>query len=266
MKAIKSLITNHELVYQYTKREVEAKYRGSRVGFIWTVINPLIMLSIYTFVFSQVFNARWGNGNTEGGTIEFGLNLFAGLIVFNIFAESIAKAPTLITSNPNYVKKIIFPLEVLGYAVCGSALINALSGLLILTGFKLIYEGGVNISILLIPVIWIPLTLTCTGLTWVLASLSVFLKDIGNIVSPIISILMFMSPIFYPASMIPEGIRSIVVINPIAMFISFTRELILEGNMMSVQSIILMWLIALLWFEFCYRIMKRLQPRFSDYI
>ena len=266
LKAFESLIVHRGLIHQFTKREIETKYRGSRAGFIWTVVNPLVMLSIYTFVFSQIFDARWGNGSTAKDPIEFGLNLFTGLIVFNIFAESISRAPALINSNPNFVKKVIFPLEILGIAVIGSAVMNGLSGLAILLIFQILNSGTVNMTVTLIPFIWIPLILSCTGLVWAVASISVFIKDINNLINPVISVLMFMSPIFYPTEMIPSNIRTILELSPIALFITYTRELVLEGKTIPFTSVFVIWLLSIGWYECCFRMLKKLQPRFSDYL
>ena len=266
LKAFESLIVHRGLIHQFTKREIEAKYRGSRAGLIWTVVNPLVMLSIYTYVFSQIFNARWGDGSTAKNPIEFGLNLFAGLIVFNILAESISKAPALINNNPNFVKKVIFPLEVLGIAVVGSAILNGLSGLAILLIFQVLSSGTINWTVICIPLIWIPLILSCTGLVWAVASISVFIKDINNLINPVISVLMFMSPIFYPAEMIPSNIRTVLELSPIAVFITYTRDLVLEGRSIPFTSVFLIWVLSIGWYESCFRILKRLQPRFSDYL
>jgi lipopolysaccharide transport system permease protein len=161
------------------------------------------MLGVYTFVFSQVFEARWGTLGSDG-PLGFAINLFAGLIVFNLFAECINRAPTLVLANPNYVKKVVFPLEVLGTIAVGSAVFQALASLVVLVIFELIAIHHLPITFLFLPLVWTPLLLGCIAITWALAALGVFIRDLSQITSVITSMLMFLSPIFYPVSALPK--------------------------------------------------------------
>ena len=196
MKAIlRSIKKNRELIFIFTKREIETRYRGSWLGLLWSCINPLIMLSVYTIVFSKIFNAKWGNlgnSNNESPTV-FAINLFAGLIVFNIFAECVSASPRLVTANPNYVKKVIFPIEVLGIAVTGNAAFHGFINLAILMAAQLLVGQSIPITIVFIPVLWGSYILGICALGWALSIIGVYFRDIGLIVNSTISILMFMS-------------------------------------------------------------------------
>jgi lipopolysaccharide transport system permease protein len=160
-----ALWKHRELWWRLTEREVLGRYRGSALGIGWSFITPLAMLAVYTFVFSQVFKARWG-GLDQTGPLGFAVNLFAGLIVFNLFSECVNRAPGLVVANPNYVKKVIFPLEVLGAVAVGNALFNAVTSLMVLAVFELIGFQRIPPQALWLPLTWLPLILGCLALTW----------------------------------------------------------------------------------------------------
>ena len=137
---------------------------------MWSIINPIIMMSVYTLIFSQIFQTRWASAS-QINTTDFAINLYAGLIVFNIYADTITRAPSLITSNPNFVKKIIFPLEVLSVATVGSAVATGITSMLVLLGVILITTKQLAVTIILLPILWAPLILNCLSLAWILATL-----------------------------------------------------------------------------------------------
>lgn len=261
---IKSIIKDWQLTSQLVLRDVAGRYRGSQLGMAWTVINPLLMLSVYTVVFSQVFRARWGTGVDSQSPLTFALNLFAGLIVFNFFAECATRATTLITSNPNYVKKVVFPLHALGGMVTGSALIHALTSTAILIIVKVAADQSVPKTILLLPLVWIPLILACLGMTWLLSSLGVFVRDIAQLINAMVSMLMFLSPVFYPTSALPIGLKWLSSLNPLAKVIEQTRDVLISGVAPEPRVIITQVLVALAWCEICIRILRYSQPHFGD--
>jgi len=191
-----SLWRNRELILASAKREILGRYRGSVLGLLWSFFNPIFMLAVYTFVFSVVFKARWSVGS-ESKT-EFALVLFAGLIVFNLFAECINRAPALILANPNYVKKVVFPLETLTFVSLLSALYHALISLGVWLAAYVILFGVPHASALYLPFVVMPFALFILGLSWILASLGVYLRDVSQFIGVITSVLMFLSPIFYP--------------------------------------------------------------------
>lgn len=243
-----------ELIKQFTKREVIGRYRGSYLGIMWSFITPLFMLLVYTFVFSIVFQARWGVEN--GSKIEFALILFCGLTTFNLFAECINRAPGLILSNINFVKKVVFPLEILPVVAVGSALVHAMISFLILIIGLIILLGVVNWTLIFLPLVLLPLLLFTLGLGWFLASLGVYLRDIGQVVGVVTQALMFLSPIFYPISVIPEEFRPIYYLNPISYVVEDMRRITIWGQMPDwnwlITGILLSSLVAILghaWFQ-----------------
>lgn len=222
------LLRNRSLIYAMTKREIIGRYRGSFMGILWSFFNPVFMLVVYTFVFSVVFKARWGTGGSESKT-EFALILFAGLIVFNIFAECISRAPSLILSNVNYVKKVVFPLEILPWVSLGTVLFHALISVVVWLIAYIFFFGIPHLTILLLPLVLLPTLLLIMGLSWILASLGVYLRDVSQFISIVVTVLMFLSPIFYPVTAIPEKYRQFILLNPLASTIAQSREVLFYG-------------------------------------
>ncbi|MHB8978797.1 MAG: ABC transporter permease [Trichloromonadaceae bacterium] len=238
LNLFRSLSRNRQLLWQMTTREVVGRYRGSVLGLFWSFFNPIFMLAIYTFVFSVVFQAKWGQSQSESKT-EFAVILFAGLIVFNLFSEVISRAPSLILGNVSYVKKVVFPLEILPVIAAGSALFHTVISVIVL----LIFHGFVSqtfpLTILLLPVVLFPLVVLMLGITWFLASLGVFLRDVGQTVSILITALMFVSPLFFPTSALPEQLRTYLFLNPLSFIIEQTRGVLIWGALPDWQG--LMW-------------------------
>ena len=259
----KSFCQQYELWLQLTKRETLARYRGSALGIGWSFITPIAMLGVYTFVFSQVFKARWG-GLEQAGALAFAVNLFAGLIVFNFFSECASRAPGLIVNNPNYVKKVVFPLETLGTVAVGTACFHALISLLILMLFRLIAFKSIPITLLWLPIVWLPLLLGSLACTWVLSTVGVFLRDIGQLVGVGLNMLMFLSPIFFPTSALPARWQPILNLNPIAQVIEQTRRISIDGLNPKSTYIIVGSIISVVACELAYRLLKRSKRAFAD--
>jgi len=221
-----NLYLHRDLLRQFVRREIEARYRGSSLGLVWSLVTPLLMLAIYTFVFSVIFNARWrGEGGESQGT--FAVTLFAGLIAFGVFSEMVNRAPTLIVSHPNYVKKVVFPLEILSASALGAALFQALVNVAILIAAHLLIAGTMSATIVQLPVAAIPLIGLSLGLSWFLASLGVYVRDIAYLVGLVTQVLFFMSAIFYPIEAVPEAVRPIMRLNPLTTIVdSFRRTLV----------------------------------------
>lgn len=221
----RSLWRNRELIRSLTQREVIGRYRGSMLGILWSFFNPLLMLAVYTFVFSVVFKARWNAGSDS--RTEFALVLFAGLMVFNLFSECVTRAPSLILSNANYVKKVVFPLEILPWVTLGSALFHTLISLVVWLIFYGIFFGVPPVTAGLIPVVVLPLIAFTLGISWFLASLGVYLRDVSQIIGLLTTILMFLSPIFYPVSSLPEEYRGLFQLNPLTPTIEMARDVLI---------------------------------------
>ena len=239
---IASFWRNRSLITALIKREVVGRYRGSIMGMLWSLFNPIFMLIIYTFVFSVVFKARW-SVDSDSKT-EFALMLFAGLMTFNLFAECINRAPSLIISNVNYVKKVVFPLEILSWVTFGSALFHYLVSLMVWLIACVILFGKLEITTLLLPIILAPLVMTTLGLVWLLSSLGVYLRDVSQIIGVLTSVLMFMSPIFYPITALPLEYRYLLSINPLTPAIENARAILFRGQLPDFASLGMSYLIG----------------------
>jgi lipopolysaccharide transport system permease protein len=252
VEMLTSLWRNRSLIHVLAKREVMSRYQGSILGVLWSFFNPLFMLTIYTFVFSEVFKTRWSIGS-ESKT-EFALVLFAGLTVFNLFAECISRAPGLILSNPNYVKKVIFPLEILPFVGLISAAYHMIISLVVWLVAYFIFTGLPHITVLLLPLIIFPFALFIMGLSWALASLGVFLRDVSQFIGVLVTTLMFLSPIFYPVSSFPEAHQYILYFNPLTSVIEMTRDVLYWGKLPEFSVLALYWLLtsAIAWLGFAW--------------
>lgn len=231
-----SVWRNRGLISALTKREVVGRYRGSMFGILWSFFNPVFMLAVYTFVFSVVFKARWNQGSDS--KTEFALVLFAGLLIFNLFAECINRAPGLILSNVNYVKKVVFPLEILPIISLGTALFHGVISLGVWLIFYIFVFGMPHLTALLLPLIILPFILFVIGLSWMLASLGVYLRDIAQFIGLITTAMMFLSPIFYPLSALPIEYQSLLQLNPLTPAIEEVRNVLIWGKMPSMQILV----------------------------
>lgn len=255
---------NRHLIKTLTKREVIGRYRGSLLGILWSFFNPLFMLAVYTFVFSVVFQSRWRV--EDGSKTEFSLVLFAGLIVFNLFAECLNRSSNLILSNVNYVKKVVFPLEILPWVALGSALFHALVSWSVWLLAYVIFFGVPHATILFLPIVFLPLIFFVIGVTWLLASLGVYLRDVSQIVGVVVSILMFLSPIFYPVTALPEGFRHILQLNPLTPIIEQTRDVMFWGKYPDFGRLAIILVMSLIaaWFGFAW--FQKTRKGFADVV
>lgn len=227
MTTLPEFITNRYLLGQLIKRDVLLRYRGAMFGVAWIFLNPLIMLTIFAYVFGQIFQARWSQQETGA---PFWLVLYSGLIAFNIFADAISRAPTAVRSYPTYVKKIIFPVEILPLVPLGSALTHGAFNYLILL-VALALSGHLTATALLYPLAVLPLLLLALGMVWFLAAWGVFIKDMSQIVPPFVQMLMFLSPILYPASAVPAILQPFYHFNPLGIVIEACRNAALGHSM-----------------------------------
>jgi lipopolysaccharide transport system permease protein len=211
------------------RREVIGRYRGSMLGLLWALFNPLVMLAMYTFLFGVVFRARWGLAG-EGG-FEYGLVLFIGLIVHGVFAECVTRAPGLLLQHVNLVKRVVFPLEVLPWTLLVSALFHAVVSLTV--WFAVAFLTGVRPgwTALLLPLVLVPLAPLTLGCTWFLASLGVFVRDVGQLVVLAVTMLLFLSPILYPATAVPQEYRGLLALNPLTPIVEGARAVLVAGRL-----------------------------------
>jgi len=215
------------LIWQFARREVLARYRGSMLGLGWSFLTPLLMLAVYTFVFRVIFKARWGQAG--GGDFEFALQVYAGLIVFNLVAEVLNRAPRLILDQPNLVKKVVFPLEILPWVAVLAGLFHVSLNLVVLLGATAVARAGLPLSVVALPLVLAPLVPLLLGLSWFLGSLGVFVRDVGQITTLVVSLLMFLSPVFYPMSSLPERWQPWLLLNPLTPAMEQLRRVTLHG-------------------------------------
>lgn len=216
------------LIAQLAQREVHARYRQSALGLAWVVITPLLMLGVYTLVFRNIMRVRWP-GSVDESNLAFALRLYAGLAVFAFFAECVNRAPGLILEQPNLVKKVVFPIELLAWVSAASAGVGLAVSALLLLALNALVQGGLPVTAVALPLAWLPLLPLALGLTWLLAGIGTYVRDVGQVLGMAMSALMFLSPIFYPVEALPEAVRGWMGLNPLAGVITDTRA-VLAGS------------------------------------
>ena len=259
-----SLWRERKLIAQLVRRDVLGRYRGSMVGIAWSFLYPVLMLLVYTFVFSVVFEARWPGALAGETKARFALLLFIGVLCHGFLAEVLMKAPATILGNANYVKRVVFPLEALGFTLVGSAAFHALVGLLILLVAKVVAEGTLPLTALWLPVVLAPLACVTLGVAWLLAALGVFVRDIGQIAGVLATLLMFLAPVFYPVSALPEGMQGWMAANPITVPIEQARLVLFAGEPPEAGPLLLYWGCALLAMLGGYAVFQSLRRGFAD--
>jgi lipopolysaccharide transport system permease protein len=240
---------NRELIKNLIERDIHNRYKSTFLGMFWVIATPLLMLSVYATVFTTLLKSRWP-GSTSGGDFEYTIFLFCGLIVFNWFADIINRSSGLVLSNVNYVKKVIFPLEILPIVAIGSGMFQTIISVFILLLFYFIEFETLNLTTLYLPVIILPFMFLMAGMSLFLAALGVFVRDIGQAIGIMITGLMFLSPIFYPLSVLPEALQPYLYLNPVTFIIEQMREIIVLGHtpnwsgllIYSICSLLIAWL------------------------
>jgi lipopolysaccharide transport system permease protein len=251
---LKGYWRNRSLAKRLVSIEILNRYQGTYLGSLWVIADPVIMLAVYTFVFRIIFHRHWYGGGES--TIDFAIIVFAGLLVFNLFRDIINSAPRLIIRNANYVKKVVFPLELLSLVSVVSGLFHMLVGLLLLLALCLIANGHIQVETLYVPVIIFPFALILFGLSIFFASLGVYLRDLGQLIGLVVMITLFLSAIFYPIESVPEQYRFWFYVNPVAFTIEQFRAAVIWGRspewrwllMYYPASLAVAWL-GLFWFQ-----------------
>lgn len=220
---VRSLVQHRVLLWNMTRREIWGRYKGSSMGLLWSLFTPLLMLVVYTTVFGGIFQARWGG---SGSTVEFALQLFCGMTLHGLLAECLTRAPNKLFEHANYVKKVVFPLEILPAIVVLSALFHALIGVVILVVASVIIHQAVYASLAAIPIVLFPLVLLSLGVSWFLSATTVFLRDIAQVTGLLATLLLFLAPVFFPVSMLPEAYQPLMIANPLTIPIEQLRSVI----------------------------------------
>lgn len=260
---IRSFLNNRKLIFQMSKRDVLARYRGSFLGLAWSLLNPLLMLAVYTFFFSVVFKSRWGLSQ-DSGHDDFAVVFFVGLIVHGLFGECINRAPGLITGNSSYVKKVVFPLDVFPWIALISALFHTSISLILLLTLQLLITGTLPWTVVLFPVVIIPLIFFTLGFSWFLAATAVYVRDIAQMTGMFISVLLFISPVFYPISALPKQWVGLIMLNPLTLIIEESRKVLLWGEMPAWQPLGIDCLVSVFvaWLGFCW--FQKIRVGFAD--
>ncbi len=243
-----SLWRNRQLIAQMMRREILGRYKGSVMGLAWSLLNPILMLAVYTFVFSVVFKARWGAVAVEAeeNKAQFAVILFVGLIVHGLLAEVLNRSPALVLNNVSYVKKVVFPLEVLPVVVLGTAFFHSLVSVAVLLGAFAMFNGFIQWTAVFFPLVILPFLLLTLGLAWILASLGTYIRDVGQTIGMVTVVLMFLSPVFYPVSALPERLRPFIMANPLTCIVEQARAVLVFGRLPDWRSLGVYSLVALL--------------------
>lgn len=251
-----------DLALALTRRDVLIKYRGSLLGFLWSFLTPLVLLAIYTLVFGLVFRMAWPEG--QGGMAEFAVMVFCGLIPFNFYNETLSKASGVIVASPNYVKRIAFPTEVLPLSMMLSAFTHAVINSVVLALAAWLLLGNVPVTALLIPLVWLPMLVSAAALALVVSAIGVFIRDISHLIGLAFSALLFASPVLYPASRIPESVRFVVFINPIAYGAANLRKTLVFGTLPEWRSWLAFLGISIVLLALSAGYFHRIRKRFAD--
>ncbi len=241
---VRSLWGHREILFQMMKRDVIGRYKGSVMGLMWSFANPVLLLAIYTFVFSVVFNARWGTDEPES-KMQFAVLLFVGMIVHSLFSEALIRAPNLILTNVSYVKKIVFPLEILPVIAMGTSVFHAMVSLLVLASALVLLNGFLPWTAVFLPLVLLPLIVLSLGIAWALASLGVFLRDVAQPIGLAMTLLLFASPVFYPVSALPEYVRPWLILNPLTFVIEQARAVLIYGQLPHAAGLLLYLIVSL---------------------
>jgi lipopolysaccharide transport system permease protein len=259
----RDLLKHRGLIGSMTVRDFRSAYQASYFGMTWQVVLPIIMLAIFYLVFGRILGGRFSNNATET-PIEYALALFVGLGFFNFLAQNIGSAPSLITSNVTYVKTLSFPLEILSVNAVLNAMINLLIGLILTSLILVLVNGHLYWSAICTPFYVLCTFLLTLGVSWGLSALAVFVRDVSAVTSPLTLILMFMCPIFYPASMVPKRIKWIIATNPISVIIEDVRASFLYGVWPEIWSMVAIFLVSLFFAVAGYFFFMRSKSAFAD--
>lgn len=253
---------HRQLIRSLAWREILGRYRGSAGGMLWSLITPVLMLAVYTAVFSGIFQARWSQ---EASTpADYALQLFVGLLLHGLAAECLNRSPALIVGNVSYVKRVVFPLATLPVVTLLSALFHFLIGVAVLLGFQLYFHGALQWTLVWLPVVLLPYFVLLMGVSWILAALGVYLRDITQLTGLLTLILMFLSPVFYPASALPEKFRGIFHLNPLTLIIEESRDVILNGRSPDLFALGLYFVLSVVVCVLGYRMFAVMKRGFAD--
>ncbi len=265
---MKELIQNRDLIFQLLKRDVLERYRGSNLGLLWSFAYPVFMLLVYMFVFGMVFKMKWGvaPGGEQETTVSFGLIMFSGLVLHAFLGECLVRSSGLITGNQQYVKKVVFPLPILSVVTIGAALFHLIAGLVILFIFMIASGSTPSWTILYTPLVLLPFIMLMLGTSWILSSLCVFIRDIAQLMGVLVTVLLFLAPIFYPLSAVPEIYQPWMYLNPLTAVIEEFRGVALFGQHPNWLVLAIYYVISTIVIFIGFSFFKRTKGAFADVV
>jgi lipopolysaccharide transport system permease protein len=252
-----------DLILSLTKRELAARYRGSVLGFVWAVLTPVVMIAIFTIIFAGIFKARFGSGSSQW---DYALYLFCGLLPWNAFQESLQLSSTTIVGHANLVKRVVFPLETLPVSLSLAAVANQMFGTVALLLAAALLRGELHATIVFLPLLVIPQLLATFGAAWLIASLGVFVRDIVQGITLLLMAWMYLTPIIYPETLVPERYRGIVNLNPFTPLVRNYRRILLEGSLPDWRGLAYFGVFAVVSFVLGYWWFARTRKNFADVI
>lgn len=259
-----ALRVHRSLTWALAKRDVLGRYRGASFGLLWSLISPFLMLLVYSFAFGFVMKAKWPQG--EQGGVHYSIILFMGLIVHGFFAECFNRAPVLITGNVSFVKKVIFPIEILPWPMVISALFHTFMNLLVFLVLHLALDRTASWTSIFLPVVLLPLVFLTLGVSWFLAALGVYLRDIGQVTGVLATALLFLSPAMYPVEILPPQYRWLMMMNPLTFIMEQAREVALWGNLPNWAGLGVYTVCALVVMYLGYGVFRLTRRGFADVI
>lgn len=262
LQSLNSAWQYRELITGMSKREVLGRYRGSWLGMFWSLLTPILLLLVYMFVFGVIFKARWPQ--PEGLEDSFAPLLFCGIIVYMAFAEVLTSSPKLIVMNANYVKKVVFPLDILSWVAIVNTLFHFFISLFVLMIFVLFLGNGLSWTLVYLPILITLFAINLLGLAWLLSACGVYIRDITYIAGFISTAMMFLSPVFYPRSAVPEKFGIVMDLNPLTFYIEAFRDVVVLGREPELSSLFLAGVASLLSFVIGYWFFQRVRKGFAD--
>jgi lipopolysaccharide transport system permease protein len=258
-----SVWKHRSLVWQLLRRDIESRYRGSFLGIFWSLVTPLLMLCLYTFIFQYVFKSRWNISDSET-TLSFAMMLFIGLSIHGVTAEILTRSPSLIITHKNFVKKVVFPLEIISWTTLFSILFNFAIAFALAIAFVLLEMGRIPLTALWLPVILLPYCLLLLGISWLLSGIGVYLRDIQQITGTIATLLLFLSPVFFSIKILPEGLQSLILLNPISFVVDASRTVLVYGQHPDMVALGAYSLVSLMMLFTGYTVFNKLRLGFAD--
>lgn len=263
LEGLRLLWAERSLAWVLIRQELRSRYLGSSLGGAWNWIMPLLMLGVYALVFGGVLKARWPMARSESA-VEFVATLFAGLLVVNVFAEMVGRAPGVLAANANLIKKMVFPVELLPVSLAGVALFNGLLSLLLLMLLLGLVDGQVWAAWWVLPVVLVPVVIQGLGVAWAVSACAVFVRDTGPLVQAALAALVFLTPVFYPLTAVPESWRDWVLLNPLTSTVEQLRAAAIYGVWPDPVVLVRDWLLSLVMALSGLWLFRRLRDGFAD--